>query len=278
MQLGLSASVGLRGVNRKTDVELVQEALNRSILQPLELLKVDGLIGPMTNAAITHFQRTMLKFKRPDSLIEKEGKTWKALSSYLSIDTQSANNSVVTVTNKKQPSPLSSSTKKIAWGAKVSTAFKNKVVQICTDLGVSPDFLMACMAFETGETFSPSIKNAAGSGATGLIQFMPATAKSLGTTTDKLANMSAVEQLNYVKKYFLPYKNRLKKLEDVYMAILYPAAIGEPTDYALFNKGKKTYSQNKGFDVNRDGKITLREISKKVRDKYNKGLKSGYIG
>lgn len=41
---------------------------------------------------------------------------------------------------------------------------------------------MAAMAFESGETFSPSIKNAAGSGAVGLIQFMPSTAKALGTS------------------------------------------------------------------------------------------------
>lgn len=32
---------------------------------------------------------------------------------------------------------------------------------------------MACMAFETGETFSPNEPNKADSGAVGLIQFMP---------------------------------------------------------------------------------------------------------
>ena len=46
----------------------------------------------------------------------------------------------------------------------------------------NPDFLLACMAFESGMSFCSSIRNAA-SGATGLIQFMPSTARGLGTTT-----------------------------------------------------------------------------------------------
>ena len=48
-------------------------------------------------------------------------------------------------------------------------------------LGISEADLMAVMSFETGGTFNPGIRNAAGSGATGLIQFMPSTAAGLGT-------------------------------------------------------------------------------------------------
>ena len=44
-------------------------------------------------------------------------------------------------------------------------------------LGISEADLMAVMSFETGGTFNPNIRNAAGSGATGLIQFMPSTAR-----------------------------------------------------------------------------------------------------
>src|ERR1044071_1211337 len=64
----------------------------------------------------------------------------------------------------------------------VSQAFKDKVVKIASDLGTNPNFLMAVMSFESGATFRPSVKNMAGSGAVGLIQFMPATATGLGTT------------------------------------------------------------------------------------------------
>ena len=92
----------------------------------------------------------------------------------------------------------------LAWGNKVSLAFRNRVKDIAANLQTDPNFLMACMAFESGETFSPSIKSKAGSGATGLIQFMPTTAQALGTTTQKLAAMSAVKQFDYIEKYFLP--------------------------------------------------------------------------
>lgn len=111
----------------------------------------------------------------------------------------------------------------MAWGKKVSQTFKERIRWTAKKLnmpGAGPDYLMACIAFETGETFDPAIRNAAGSGATGLIQFMPSTARGLGTTTDDLAKLSAEDQLKFVYLYFLPYKGRLKNLGDVYMAIL----------------------------------------------------------
>jgi hypothetical protein len=69
----------------------------------------------------------------------------------------------------------------IAWGAHVSAAFRHKVIAIAARLAMDPNHLMAIMAFETGRSFDPAVTNHAGSGATGLIQFMPATARSLGT-------------------------------------------------------------------------------------------------
>lgn len=168
---------------------------------------------------------------------------------------------------------------RLAWGKKVSPEFRKRVLEICQELGVNPDYLMACMAFESAETFSPSIKNAAGSGATGLIQFMPATAKGLGTTTGALANMTALQQLEYVHAYFWPYRGRLKTLGDVYMAILWPAGIGKPDTWPLWDKSKKptTYRQNAGLDINKDGAITKAEATAKVQAKLEKGLMLDYV-
>lgn len=164
---------------------------------------------------------------------------------------------------------------RLAWSKKVSNEFLTKVLKICESLEVDPDYLMSCMAFESAETFSPKIKNAAGSGAVGLIQFMPRTAISLGTSTEDLAAMTAVEQLDYVEKYFRAYKGKLKMLSDVYMAILLPKAVGKPENFVLFNNGK-AYRQNSGLDVNKDGQITKAEAAAKVYDKYIKGLKVDY--
>jgi hypothetical protein len=152
---------------------------------------------------------------------------------------------------------------------KTTISFRNKVVQISKELGVDPNYLMAAMSFETGGTFSPAIRSFSGSGATGLIQFMGPTARSLGTTTTALAKMSPEEQLNYVKKYFWRYRNRLKTLEDVYMAILYPAAIGKGPNHVLFRQGTISYQQNKGLDGPPvKGFVTVGDATKKVSQRF----------
>lgn len=163
----------------------------------------------------------------------------------------------------------------IAWGAKVSAAFRQRVIEIGTLLGTNPDYLMACMAFESGETFSPSIRNAAGSGAVGLIQFMKSTAANLGTSTDLLAAMSAEDQLHYVWRYFdrPDFRGKLGTLEDLYMAILWPAAVGKPLDFVLFQRPSIQYRQNAGLDLDGDGKVTKLEASAGVRAKLVKGAK-----
>ncbi|MBN2422746.1 DUF4157 domain-containing protein, partial [Candidatus Woesearchaeota archaeon] len=186
-------------------------------------------------------------------------------------ETETNNNPEETV-NKNS---LSIEDQELVYGQKVSEAFRKKVVEVSNYLGADPNHLMAIMAFESAGTFSPSVKNAAGSGATGLIQFMPSTAINLGTTTDALAKMTALEQLDYVKQYFEWKKGKLKSIDDFYMAVLWPAACGKSEDYVLFDKNsedtKKAYNQNKGLDANNDGQITKAEASAKVRESLTDG-------
>ncbi|HWV45507.1 MAG TPA: hypothetical protein VN039_05690 [Nitrospira sp.] len=132
------------------------------------------------------------------------------------------------------------------------------------------------MAWETAQTFSPSIKNGAGSGATGLIQFMDATAKGLGTTIENLELLSAESQLYYVKKYFEPYAKRIKTRSDMYMAIFYPKYIGLPED-TVISSGGAVYRQNAGFDLNRDGKITKAECTACIDKMHKMGMAVGCV-
>ena len=164
----------------------------------------------------------------------------------------------------------------IAWGAKVSKEFKLKVIEVCGRLDINPDYLMSCMAFETGESFSPSVRNPNGS-ATGLIQFMSNTARSLGTTTNELASMTSVEQMDYVEKYFKPYTGKVKTVEDVYMVIFCPRAVGKSDSYVLYDEGR-SYNDNKGLDLNKDNAITKYEAGFKVREKLKLGNSDGYRG
>jgi hypothetical protein len=174
------------------------------------------------------------------------------------------------------------------FGNRVSTEFRNRVRGMALALGLpprddnGPSWLMAVMAFETGETFSPAVRNAAGSGAVGLIQFMPQTASMLRTTTDALARMDAIRQLDYVEDYLtiVSLRRRLENLGDLYLAILWPAGIGKPDDTVIFARGgdaPKLYLQNRGLDLDRDGDITRGEIVAKVQEKYERGMKFPHV-
>lgn len=162
----------------------------------------------------------------------------------------------------------------LAWGAKVSPEFREKVRSIAAYLGTSPSWLMACMAFETGRTFSPSKRNPRSS-ATGLIQFMRSTAISLGTTVEALAEMTAEEQLDDVRDYFRPFAGRLGSLGDCYMAILCPPAVGKPDDFVVFKNGSDAYLANAALDVDHDGEVTKRECVAFVDKLLAEGLEAG---
>jgi len=145
--------------------------------------------------------------------------------------------------------------------------FKEGISRLATKYNIPPNALMAVMDFETGGSFDPAEPNQAGSGAIGLIQFLPKTARSLGTTTAELAQMSKIEQLVYVDKYFAQFGDRLSggNVDDIYMAVLWPKAIGKPDGYVLFRRGTKAYGQNSGLDHNEDGTISKYEAATKVR-------------
>jgi hypothetical protein len=170
-------------------------------------------------------------------------------------------------------------TKPLAWGARVSQPFRDRVYRLCAELSWSEDhasWLMACMAFETGRTFSPTIRNP-GSTSVGLIQFVAKTAQYIGTSTAALKKMSAVEQLDYVQRYMAPYSPRIRSLEDLYLSILWPAAVGKPLDLVLWRKGDPTYKANKGLDANKNGSITKREAAQKARDFLVEGMKPANV-
>ena len=146
--------------------------------------------------------------------------------------------------------------------------FTEKVASICSQLNIKPEWLMFVMWFES--KLNPQAVNPI-SGATGLIQFMPSTARGLGTTTDVLKRMSNVQQLDYVLAYLRPYKGRMKTWVDVYLAVFYPRAMGNPNFVITSDIVAK---QNKIFDLNRDLDISVKEIEtalrKQIPEKYRK--------
>ena len=145
--------------------------------------------------------------------------------------------------------------------------FKKKVDKVAAALGVNPADLMKIMKFESG--VDPKRYNALGSRAVGLIQFMPDTARRLGTTTEELAQMDGVQQLDYVYKYFKMTGVGDGTLGDLYMAVFMPKYVGYPPDTVLGAAGAggfagKVYAQNRVLDKNRDGAITVADVKNSI--------------
>jgi murein DD-endopeptidase MepM/ murein hydrolase activator NlpD len=152
----------------------------------------------------------------------------------------------------------------------VTPAFLNEVNAMAQRLGTKPEYLLAVMSFETGGSFSPSVRNSQ-SGATGLIQFIEPTARGLGTSTAALARMSPTQQLQFVERYFNQYKGRLGTLEGVYTSVLSGTARPDPNS-VLFRQGTLAYSQNSGLDLNRNGDITSGEATALVAARLYGGV------
>lgn len=165
---------------------------------------------------------------------------------------------------------------------------------VCEELSISPSWLACVISFETGGSFSPSQRNGWAAqealrtgkpyaGAVGLIQFMPSTARALNTAPEALAQMTFTEQLVYVKKYLMSYRGRMKSLEDTYLAVFYPAAIGKEDGWVVANangtvlsnkptntadevkRAKAVYTQNAGFDSAKMGQVTRGMICSTIR-------------
>jgi tape measure domain-containing protein len=132
---------------------------------------------------------------------------------------------------------------------RIDTKFLQTVANIAQSVGAKPEDLLKTMLYETGGTLSPSARNSRTS-ATGLIQFMPATARGLGTNINALAQMSPQDQLVFVQKY-LKQNSRGQKL-DSFRKVLSTVFAGNP---------------NASLGIG-DGDITLGNYLKKAESRY----------
>ncbi len=165
----------------------------------------------------------------------------------------------------------------LAGNPNVTPQFIAEVEAMAQRLDTQPEYLLAVMSFETGGSFSPSVVNPV-SDATGLIQFIPPTARGLGTSVGELSRMGALEQLHFVEKYFEPYRGNLGTLEGVYTSVLSGRATPNPSDTLVtpsgraFVAGNAEYTQNAGLDFNNDGRITSGEATSAVASRLYGGV------
>jgi hypothetical protein len=150
-------------------------------------------------------------------------------------------------------------------------AFVARVREISNQLQINPNWLMGVMRFES--RLNPAAVNSV-SGATGLIQFMPSTARGLGTTTEALAAMSNVQQLDFVLRYYNPHRGRMRSYLDCYLVTFYPVAMGRPDTFVLGSERSPDRvaiiaRQNAGMDTNHDGQITVAEVRQRIYARLN---------
>jgi len=162
--------------------------------------------------------------------------------------------------------------------------FSQKVRSVAAALMLNPDWLMQVMKAESNlnpaarNTYAPFYKDGVLDGyATGLIQFTPDTARGLKTTTTALEQMSRIEQMDYVYKYLLPYKGKLKSYFDLYLVVFFPAAIGKTNDDNYIFESKNISrgaiaKSNPAININKDGMITMAEFKQYLKNTVPKNL------
>lgn len=147
------------------------------------------------------------------------------------------------------------------------------------------DCLAAVISAESG--FDPHAVNPA-NGASGLIQFVDATAKSLGTSTAALRRMSVRAQLPYVARFYarVPRRGTIAECADLYLLTFCPAIVDAPDDELIgigptaplaFDREapspclakpggmRLVYEQNAGLDRDGDGLLTVGDVREVMR-------------
>lgn len=162
----------------------------------------------------------------------------------------------------------------------ISQSFSTKLNDISSDLGMNPRDLLLVMYLESG--VNPGARNPNG-GATGLIQFMPATLKGMGLSdrgVKTFGQKSAEDQLDYVKKYVKAHQGLIggkpfTSATQYYVANFFPIALKKwngsnpiqnanvvvVDSHSSDSRERAAYKANPILDANKDGKITVGDLT-----------------
>jgi hypothetical protein len=133
--------------------------------------------------------------------------------------------------------------------------FLNKIKAVAAALNFNPLDLIGIMYFESAASMDPAKKN--NLGYTGLIQFGKPAADSLRTSTELLARLTRVGQMDYVEKYFNLWgwpssKVPSPTIANIYLTVLLPAfRFAAPDSIICSATDPKTsayYRANPAFD------------------------------
>ena len=233
------------------------KSLGRILGVPVSL--IETLLGGPAYAAT-------LDLKKQTNIF---GDLWSSLMETLGLDFGSKDDKKKK--KKKKPNPTGQYVP-IDW--KKDPEFGTAVNRVAEHFSIDASDLMGLMASESG--LNPASDNKAGH--VGLIQFSADSAAAVGTTQNALKKMSRAEQMPYVQAYLEKWKlPKGASAGQLYTAVFLPAFIGKPDDFVVANKdgtqpagypeSKRWYSANKGLDMNKDGKLTIRELGERIQEK-----------
>lgn len=269
---------------QKNFIVFLEEAIKNGIVDSIYPMNKDGRSNQHYIEAITapfSIPKVALKFKAVVLLNEIPGKSVSFIRikklSHEVIKTSGSIGILNKIANFDSVVPVPGLGNK-------SPEFVEKLITIGNRLNIDPSFLATVMSAESGLNHEAVNRNG---GATGLIQFMPRSAKSLGTSTEELRTMSDVDQLDYVERFFKPFAGKIKSAGDLYIATFLPAFVGHPAGTILGQRGNhnailpnskltfdQIYNSNSGLDLNLDGTITVGDVQSKANNIYAGAIKN----
>lgn len=146
-------------------------------------------------------------------------------------------------------------------------AFLDKTHSIEKEVGMDKGTLTSIMYSESGlnpQALEPKY------GGGGLIGFMPSTTVGYGITQAQLLSLSAIDQLDYVRRFYKGWVNagiKPESPEDWYLLTFFPAAVGKGKDYVIGPRGSTVYVANSALDFNKDGVLTVDDFLKFIASK-----------
>ena len=141
-----------------------------------------------------------------------------------------------------------------------------EITKLAQELEIPSYNLIAVIAFESAETFSPQVGNPK-STAVGLIQITSVGIQSIPQySLDKVGKMNFYDQLwGPVKAYLIANKaEKLHSLADLYMTVFAPSRRLSPWDFVLYKAPRKSYNDNKLLDKENKGFITKGDAASQV--------------
>jgi hypothetical protein len=138
---------------------------------------------------------------------------------------------------------------------KADEGFTTAIENLATKYSITTDELYSVIQGESA--FDTLAQNP--SGAAGLFQFIPTTAEELGTSTDAILKMSAVEQValydKYLERWDYTGDNRLGIMQAA------PAYASRSPDSVIYAKDTAAWKQNPGWRSVGGGDITVQSIN-----------------